>query len=651
MSVYSDAVLATSPVAYWRFGEPSGATTADASGNGHAATLRGASTLGVAGLLTGDADTAIAFNGANTQGCSIASDAFLQSGAGARSIVLWVSPTAVTGNPAFFLWGTGAGHFCWIGLVAAAFRIYDGVTSKNIATGITATPQMLAAVYDGTNWTAYVNGVAKTPVAQTLSTTLGSTLRIGYDAGIFQNSSLNGTMDEAAVWNRALTAAEVENIYRNGLNLRAASFALSQAYTMDATGEEGEVRVGPWLLQETGQLILQENGGGLRLNTIPIPLTFPTAAQTLESVLRGHHTPVVRTVFLDGDLVSVTHVVPGNLLGGDVSMDRKREIFRQASVTIENTDETYSPINPSSLVWPGRIVRVERGAVVNGVDVYVALITGLLSKPAVKYGSGAVSFTLWSRLRLLDRQFPELVTFDTGTSLGTLIRDVCELGGLGASDSLYSIDHGGYSLQAPRTFSTSDNMLHALTEYLYDHGLDGPYDSGAGVITVTPFTDPTARDIAWTFAPGQFSVLTDLSWSIEERSPVIYNRQDVIGVAPDRYPVFASARDLNPTSPTYNPVDGSGPLGDIPAPPHISADIHTESVGYAVAFQMLNEQATADLPVNAQAVPIPLLSPRDVVRFAAGDLDITARLDSLNIPLGPGAMTLNAHGVRSLIAS
>jgi hypothetical protein len=57
----SDGVLGLSPIAYWRLGEASGTSAADASGNGHTGTYVGSPTLGVAGLLTGDADTAVTF--------------------------------------------------------------------------------------------------------------------------------------------------------------------------------------------------------------------------------------------------------------------------------------------------------------------------------------------------------------------------------------------------------------------------------------------------------------------------------------------------------------------------------------------------------------------------------------------------------------
>lgn len=57
-SAYQAAVLADSPLAYYRLGEPSGATAEDSSGNNRDGTYLGTPTLAVAGAIYADSDTA-----------------------------------------------------------------------------------------------------------------------------------------------------------------------------------------------------------------------------------------------------------------------------------------------------------------------------------------------------------------------------------------------------------------------------------------------------------------------------------------------------------------------------------------------------------------------------------------------------------------
>jgi|GEM_PF-2026252 len=62
---YITVVQVDLPLAYWRLGEASGSTAADASGNARPGTLAGGMTLSAAGALQLDPDTAITFNGSS----------------------------------------------------------------------------------------------------------------------------------------------------------------------------------------------------------------------------------------------------------------------------------------------------------------------------------------------------------------------------------------------------------------------------------------------------------------------------------------------------------------------------------------------------------------------------------------------------------
>jgi len=64
---YSSVVLAKGPVGYWRLGEASGPTAADASGNGYDGSYLGNPTFGQLGAIANDPDTAIGFNGPDSK--------------------------------------------------------------------------------------------------------------------------------------------------------------------------------------------------------------------------------------------------------------------------------------------------------------------------------------------------------------------------------------------------------------------------------------------------------------------------------------------------------------------------------------------------------------------------------------------------------
>lgn len=74
------AALATGPSLWWRLGEASGTSLADASGNSHSGALSGSTiTYGITGPLAGDTDTAMSFTGTNPVG-QVAYGAWAENG-------------------------------------------------------------------------------------------------------------------------------------------------------------------------------------------------------------------------------------------------------------------------------------------------------------------------------------------------------------------------------------------------------------------------------------------------------------------------------------------------------------------------------------------------------------------------------------------
>lgn len=67
-SPYADEVLDLSPGGYWRFGEASGTALLDASPHANNGTYLGGVTLGAAGAIVGDANTAASYDGVNDTG-------------------------------------------------------------------------------------------------------------------------------------------------------------------------------------------------------------------------------------------------------------------------------------------------------------------------------------------------------------------------------------------------------------------------------------------------------------------------------------------------------------------------------------------------------------------------------------------------------
>lgn len=383
------------------------------------------------------------------------------------------------------------------------------------------------------------------------------------------------------------------------------------------------------------------------IDTRPLPAT-------LEEVLRTHHTPIARLLFLAGDLETVLHTIDATrdgdnqwMLSGNVVTDRRRNVFRSGEVAVVNRDGLYDPVNSSSLVWPNRIVRLERGAMIGGVPQYRPLMTGLVDDWDVAEDSGVVSFNVWSRMHQADQQFPEAVTYPAGMGVDDVIRAMAERAGMGTTDEWYDLDAGGLTLSEARTYDTDDNILDGMVRLAFDNGLD-LYDNGSGQLVLRPFVDPDAEVPEWEFVRGADATMTELRRTGKATS--VYNRAVAVGIGADLYPIRAEARVLNPNDPLYNPADGSGPLGDRPRPTYTTSDATGQQALNDLAFRLLVEGALFEESLVAAAIPIPFLMARDVVRFTGAGVDAKYLLDMVNIPIGPGTMRMSTRRVRTLLA-
>ena len=112
---YSDVVIAKRPVGYWRLGEQRGPTAADASGFGSNGTYLGNPTLGQAGALVNDRDTAVGLHGLKSRDYvevpDPVSEAFSQPTSGlGLTVEVWMRPDTLT-----FRGETSQRYIHWLG--------------------------------------------------------------------------------------------------------------------------------------------------------------------------------------------------------------------------------------------------------------------------------------------------------------------------------------------------------------------------------------------------------------------------------------------------------------------------------------------------------------------------------------------------------
>ena len=226
---YGAAVYGDSPDLYWRLGEASGTGAVDASGNNSAGLYAASVTRGVPSAVAGTTDTAISTNGAAT---GIVSSAVGVGAPAAFSEELWFKTASTTGGKLIGFGNSQAGastsydKHVYLGTDGKLrFGVNSGglqVITSPLAYNNNAWHHVVAT-QDGSGTKLYVDGVLVVSGTATTNQSFTGFWRVGGDnlsgwASRPTTDYLTGSIDEVAVYTRALTATQVQTHYALGTN-------------------------------------------------------------------------------------------------------------------------------------------------------------------------------------------------------------------------------------------------------------------------------------------------------------------------------------------------------------------------------------------------------------------------------------------------
>lgn len=212
MSAYSGAVLATSPLHYWRLGESSGTTGTDEVGTQNA-TYIGTPTLGTTGLLTNDANTAMTCASGKYATAGTFSDI-----TSTASWAFWINPGAWGSYSCIFTKDHAGGQPQWrIQRYSTSSNLvwYDGTNIVQTSSSVSGNTFVVLTMNAGSlQW--YLNGAT----AGT-GTALNPLNASWADGQVILGTNLDGqpyvgVLDEVAIWTSALTSSQVAYLYNVG---------------------------------------------------------------------------------------------------------------------------------------------------------------------------------------------------------------------------------------------------------------------------------------------------------------------------------------------------------------------------------------------------------------------------------------------------
>jgi hypothetical protein len=205
-------------VGWWRFDEGSGTVAGDSSGYGNDGTLL--PTGSEPQWVDGKYDKALSFDGVNDY-VNCGNKPNLEIAGNQITLSAWVKKAAavpVGGGFSIISKNRYSKYFLWItDSQKPRFSLTTTTTKDLDATTVTVsdTWYYLSAVYNGSTMKIYVNGILENEIAQSgniASTTQPLTIGRDLTYGLWL---MNGVIDEVRVYNRALSAPEVQTEFQN----------------------------------------------------------------------------------------------------------------------------------------------------------------------------------------------------------------------------------------------------------------------------------------------------------------------------------------------------------------------------------------------------------------------------------------------------
>jgi Concanavalin A-like lectin/glucanases superfamily len=220
---YQDTVLDSGPVSYWRLGEVSGSSAADSKGS-NTGTYTNAPILAQAGALAGDSDAAAGFDGTSSY-VSVPYSATVNTAQfTVEGWAKWNGAGSGTWRTVAGTWNDSTMGGMWAGISTGGswyVSTQGSGSSYSEVFGPAATSGTwvhLTATYDGSVLRLYVNGAEVgnvTPVNYVPQTSFPLGMGANrYAAG--PGDYFGGVLDDVAVYDRALSAAEVQLHYDSG---------------------------------------------------------------------------------------------------------------------------------------------------------------------------------------------------------------------------------------------------------------------------------------------------------------------------------------------------------------------------------------------------------------------------------------------------
>jgi len=337
-----------------------------------------------------------------------------------------------------------------------------------------------------------------------------------------------------------------------------------------------------------------------------------------------------------------TGEIQNYIVDGAVDADASRGTRRVLNLSLMNPNAEFTPnSNWGGLFYVDRLIRVWRGVLhASGEEELIPLGTFLIDSADViaERNMSMVVLTgsdLWKKVN--KAKFATATKWASGTPVQTVVKEMAELAGVTqfVIDDLSHRTTQTKTLQADLNYERGEVIGDELLSLGTAWGLDIYFDPLGRMVSEEHRLD---RAAVWTYAPGDDSSLLTVKAAYKDE--LLYNHVLVAGTADEENPVFAEAKDSDPSSPTS--VDKIGKRTYM----YESSYIATVAQAQTTANKLLAENVKMSEDIELQTVCNPAYECSDVLLIREGEftkIDRSLRIGSFTVPLSSSRQTIRLH--------
>ena len=334
-------------------------------------------------------------------------------------------------------------------------------------------------------------------------------------------------------------------------------------------------------------------------------------------------------------------VIQNYIVDGSVDADASRGTRRTMNLSLMNPDAEFTPRSDwGGLFYVNRLIRIERGVLLNGEEELVPVGTFMIDTAdvVVERNMSIVVLTgsdLWKMVN--KAKFGTPVRWPAGTDVQYIIKSMAEYAGVRrfVIDPLSHRSAQTRQIQAAVNYERDavigDEILKLATAW----GLDVYFDPLGRMVSQDLRLDgPTV----WTYQPGEDTSLLTVKASYKDEQ--LYNHIVVAGTADTENPVYRTATDRDPQSPTYYLRIGKRTLF------YESTFIATEDQANDVAWKLLAQNTKMAEDIELQTICNPAFECNDVIEIREPTFSkINSRqlIQSFSVPLSASRQTIRLH--------